>query len=82
VPAVFRRTLADGTATSVADGVADEVTDVVVRLVGTGIDIRVDVCVDVGRAVVMATSGNNVEFGKNIATSGIQFVGRTILKDE
>jgi hypothetical protein len=86
VPAVFRRSLADGTAASVAIGVADGITDVVTRLVGTGVDVGVDVNVeigvDVGMAVSTATFGNNGESGKKSATSGIQFGGRSILKDD
>lgn len=86
MPAVFRRSLAEGTAASVADGVADRITDVVTVLVGTGVGVGVDasveIGVDVGMAVPTATFGNSGESGKKSATSGTQFGGRSILKDD
>lgn len=78
--------MADGTAASVADGVADGITDVVMMLVGTGVDvgveIGVEVSVEVGMDVSTATFGNNGESGKKSATSGTQFGGRSILKND
>jgi hypothetical protein len=59
-------------------------------LVGTGVDVGVDtsvdasveIGVDVGMAVPTATFGNSGESGKKSATSGTQFGGRSILKDD